>query len=1258
MPWLSLSGPCGLARHRAGLNVYELLGGCKCAYATQRPHRVQMRARRGGYRAAWWREHTFPCSRLGLAPNLRRTCAEPAPRKGPEPAPRKGPKPAPARFLSDSASSEERAPLGNGPARPIAKLPCIERLCEKYPAVSERDSSPSSERETSPQRSTPGPWVVGIGASAGGLTALQQFFSCVPPDSGLAFVVIVHLTPDRESHLSELLQACAAMPVLQVTETVALEPNTVYVIPPGRNLSTIDTHLRLSALQEARRERAPIDHFFRTLSETHEGHAIGVILSGTGSDGTLGIKEIKKRGGLVIVQDPNQAEFDGMPQSAIATGLVDLVLPLAAMPGEILGFLSTQPRVTIPHEDQDLEGEERRLLPKILAQVRARTGRDFSRYKRSTIMRRIQRRMQLRHVVEFGRYLELLREEVDEVRNLATDFLITVTHFFRDPEVFERLESEVIPELFRGKDGEESVRVWTAGCSTGEEAYSLAILLLEAAERHNGAKMIQVFASDLHERSLERARDGFYPGDIEADVSKERLQRFFVKESGGYRIRKEVRELVIFAPHNLLGDPPFSKLDLITCRNLLIYFQRDVQRDVIELFHYALRGEGFVVLGTSETVESSELFRTYNKQCCIFRKRNVLAPEQRLPVFPIARTIPNTRPRISLRADRAAGPVSYGAIHQRMVEQLGPPSMLLGADHKILHLSPHAGRFLGFPGGELTSSAFKLVREELRIELRSTLLAAGESKQPARSKPVPLRIDGQQQHVILEIRPAVEPHDDNLFLVIFEVRDASDDETRVPAELPAQLRDAVVRELDAELLFTKQRLQVIIEEYETTQEEMRASNEEMQSSNEELRSTLEELETSKEELQSMNEELHTVNQENRHKVEELAQLSSDLQNLLAATDIATLFLDRQLKILRFTPKVSELFNVRTTDRGRPISDITHRLGYPEILTDAERVLRDLLPMEREVQDDAGRWHLSRVLPYRSAEHRIDGVVITFIEITWRKASQDELRRARDFLAVATTAARLGWGTWEFGTGQAEWDSRARELLCLGKDATTIDAWLHRIHPDDRARVEASITDETPARTHFEFEFRVLAPDASVRHIRSAGVFERHPDGHPLRGTGLVWDVTEERRTQDALHRLNVSLAERLEERTQLVQESEDRLQTMLTAASACFWTADSNGEVSEDSPAWRAYTGQTFEQWRGLGWAKVVHPDDRDATLGAWSHAIRNEAPIRLEFRLYHAPTGTYRWIVMRGAPFRHPPDRLRGWSGMNLDIHDCKRET
>jgi two-component system CheB/CheR fusion protein len=848
----------------------------------------------------------------------------------------------------------------------------------------------SPEAPSRPKRT-----VVGIGASAGGFAALKTFFAHVPPDSGLSFVVVVHLSPDHESHLAELLQPHVSIPIEQVNEATVLEPNHVYVIPPNANINTIDTHLRLTKLEE-RRHRAPIDNFFRTLAETHDGHAVAVILTGSGSDGSVGITDIKANAGLVIVQDPREAEYDGMPHSAVATGLADFVLPVAEIPQTILRFDRTDPHLPQPKDGEEVSSGEQALMQKLFAQLRARTDRDFSRYKRSTIMRRVARRMQLNYLESLPSYIDRLRTRPEEARALADDLLITVTHFFRDPAVFERLENEVVPRLFEKKSAPETVRAWSVGCATGEEAYSLAMLLLEQAERQESPPQIQVFASDLHTRALEKAREGLYAADITKDVSPERLKRFFQQENGGYRIRKEVRDLVVFASHNLLSDPPFSRLDLICCRNLLIYLERDVHRDVIELFHYALNPDGALVLGSAESLEATDLFLVEDKKLCIFRKRNVPAPEPRLPVFPLTKgRMPGED---GVRTTLPAEPLAYRRLHQHMVEQNSLPSLLIGPDNKIVHLSDRAGRYLIHPGGEPTASVLKLARPELRFELQALLNAAREKRQPVDSHAIEVQFNGQARPVVLHVRPALETVRYGFALILFEEQEPTAPDQPTPeATTPSDWMKERIAHLETELTVSRQRHQALVEEYETNQEEMKASSEEMQSTNEELHSTMEELETSKEELQSINEELQTVNQQNRQRLEEMSQLSSDLQNLLAATDIATLFLDRELRILRYMPKLGELFNMRVSDVGRSIFDLKHRLVYGELRGDAEAVIGSLMPVEREVQDDHGRWYVARVRAYRSVEDRIEGVVITFVDIDTRKRAEEGLRASEERL---------------------------------------------------------------------------------------------------------------------------------------------------------------------------------------------------------------------------------------------------------------------
>ncbi len=1092
-----------------------------------------------------------------------------------------------------------------------------------------------TSRKRTPAQSSAPPAVVGIGASAGGLAALRTFFAHVPPDSGLAWVVVVHLSAEHESHLADLLQPHVAMPVQQVSETVPLERDHVYVIPPGANLTSVDTHLRPSKMDGSRQQRAPIDHFFRTLAKTHDGHAIGIVLTGTGSDGALGIKAIKERNGFAVVQDPGEAEYDGMPQAAISTGLVDQVLRLAEIPGAVIRFARTEPRVQVPGDGEDVAADQRQLLHKIFAQLQARTGRDFSQYKRSTLLRRIQRRMQIRQVEELPAYLDLLRADPQEVQSLADDLLITVTNFFRDPETWRQLETDIIPSFFEGKGSRDAVRAWSVGCATGEEAYSLAMLLLEEAARRENAPAVQVFASDLHERSLERAREGFYPGDIDADVSPERLRRFFHKEGGGYRVKKEVRERVIFAPHNLLRDPPFSRLDLVSCRNVMIYLQRDVQHEIVELFHYALRPDGVLVLGTSETVDNGELFRGERKGHAIFRKRNVRVREPRLPVFPMTYAHVESHRAV----ESVLAPAAYGAVHQRLVERYGPPSILVGRDGHVVHLSEHAGRYLVLPGGEPTMSAFRLVRPELRLELRALLRTALEGKAPQRSRPIPVRFNGDVGRVVIDVRPALEPEQEGLALVIFDERAPEEAQPAPEAGDGGSPREA---DLEAELEETRKRQQALIEEYETSQEEMKASSEELQSANEELRSTLEELETSKEELQSMNEELQAVNQENRHKVEELSQLSADLQNLLSSTEIATLFLDRDLRILRFTRNVGELFNVRAVDRGRPLSDLTTRIGYPELEEDARQVLRSLDPVEREVKGEAGRWYLTRILPYRGGEDRIEGVVLTFLDVTSRRRSEQALRgseernrliveSARDY-AILTTDTSGFIETWSFGA-ESVFGWSADEVVGQPIDVT--------FTPEDRARGVPASERETARRAG-------AAPDVRW-HVGK--------DGERIFIEGSVRALSDGTGNLHGFLKIGRDLTQRREVEEAL-RQSQLRLENALGTArmAAWEWEPATDRLIASDTMAdiFGLLPRDTFES-SAQAYA-LVYPEDRARHAAVVRRAGERGEGWHAEFRIIRPRDGATAWLEERATPRRDDRTGHITITGLVWDITERKR--
>lgn len=859
---------------------------------------------------------------------------------------------------------------------------------EKKSPLRRQRTQPKKKSTHSPPDGEHGLTIVGIGASAGGLKALRSFFEALPETTGMAFVVITHLHPEHESVLADILQGNTKMQVTQVIRRVDVEPDHVYVIPPNHQILMADHKLDVKEFDEPRGLRSPVDHFFRSLAKAHHD-IVGIILSGTGTDGSVGIKAIKEEGGLLMVQSPEEAEFDGMPRAAIDTGIVDVVLPVSELADTLMQY--AQHQSMLPQDPDQLTSQQQETMQRILAHVNARTGHDFRQYKPTTVLRRIHRRMQLSGNETLEGYQAYMHQNRDEVPAMFNDILIGVTNFFRDAGSWHALADTVIPALFAGKHEGDSVRVWTIGCSTGEEAYTLGILLMEHAATLSERIQIQVFASDLDDRALSQAREGRYPSAIEADVSAARLEQFFTPQNSHYQVKRELRDLVLFTKHSVLRDPPFSKLDLISCRNLLIYLQREVQAIVLDTFHYALVPEGYLFLGGSESAESvKELFRAVDKSHRIYNAKPWTGKYPHVPALP-AKGFPARSYEAALpprgNQNRLVNDMPAIEDHLTALEALGPPSILVDDDYLILNISESAGRYLLYPGGPVTNHLLTVVRPELQTELRSALFQAFEKGKSSISLPMSVELDGKIGWVVIAVRPDkqnVEPNSEHIrrALVSFLEDESAADRIEELAEgKPGQPNIEMLQQLEGEVLHLRTRLQSSLEEFNSSNEEMKATNEELQSVNEEYRSTMEELETSKEELQSVNEELQTVNNELRNNVEEISRAHSDLENLMDATQIATLFLDRDLKIKRYSPGMEQLFNIRQTDRGRPISNFTHKLGYQDLLDDAATVLENLTVIERESTSPDNGSMLIRMRPYRTTDKRIDGVVISFVDIT-------------------------------------------------------------------------------------------------------------------------------------------------------------------------------------------------------------------------------------------------------------------------------------
>ena len=862
----------------------------------------------------------------------------------------------------------------NKPRKPTRKT--TEKQPRSAPAADTADESENS-----------GLPIVGIGCSAGGLDALEKFLSHVPVDSGMAFVIVQHLAPDHDSSLPQLLQRFTPMTVLEATEGMAVESDHVYVIPPNHDLSLLHGKLHLMDPAAPRGLRLPIDFFLRSLAEDQGASAIAVLLSGMGSDGVLGLRVLKEKGGLTLVQEPTTAEADSMPRSAIEAGVADIVSPPESMGGRIVDYLR--------HPGHDIQQEPAQAaeilsaLDRVIILLRDRSGNDFSHYKTNTLYRRIERRMAVHQIADLDGYVRYLRSNSQEMDLLFKELLIGVTHFFRDREVWEILRTEALPALLsRHPDGAD-LRAWVPACSTGEEAYSLAIIFREVMEqlKPEARFTLQIYATDLDKEAVTKARTGCYPDNIVADVSPERMARNFLpEEGGGYRIAKAIREMVVFAPQNVISDPPFTRLDLISCRNLLIYFGAQVQKKLLPRFHYALNPGGLLLLGSAETIGNfGHLFTPINNKARLYQRL-----ERKLEIGEMP--FPDKMPRMAAVASSFSsgkGEDDLAQLTDQLIQQhFSPAAVLVNADGDILYISGRTGKYLEPAAGKTNMNIHAMAREGLREALLGTVRKAVKESHPVHLKGLRVRTNGSTQLVDVTLQRIDRPSRlRGQVLVVFK------DLPTPPVRRKTDKRAAAEKqpELERELARAREALQVMQEEMQTTVEELKSSNEELQSTNEELQSSNEELTTSKEELQSLNEELQTVNAELQSKVDDLTSVRNDMTNLLNSTEIATIFLDNEMRLRRFTTHATHLFKLIPGDVGRLLSDIVSDLDYPQLQEDAHTVLRTLAFKENEVSTHDGRWYRVRIMPYRTQDNVIDGVVVTFIDITEVKKLEAKLR---------------------------------------------------------------------------------------------------------------------------------------------------------------------------------------------------------------------------------------------------------------------------
>ncbi len=954
-------------------------------------------------------------------------------------------------------------------------------------------------------------YVVGIGASAGGLEALEQLFDALPDvDTGLAFVVVQHLSPDYKSLMAEILGKHTRLPIKEATHQVAVLADHVYLIPPGKTITIANGLLLLTDKVQPRGLSLPIDIFFHSLAEDLRERAIAVILSGTGSDGTRGIRTIKEHDGMVVVQTSDSAKFDGMPRSAIATGLADLILPPDEIPEGLLRYVShpqiqhtehTQPPK--PHYDED------NILGNIISIIHDQTDVDFSQYKPATVLRRIERRAGLRQCRDAAEYLRLLQGSPSEQRILYKELLIGVTKFFRDPEAYEQLASKVLPAIFASHGNEEQLRIWVTACSTGEEAYSLAILFDEERSRLNSRVEVKIFATDIDQDAIDFAADGSYPESLVADITSERLSRYFnkIEHEGRYKVTPGLRKMVVFAQHDLTKSPPFNRLNLISCRNLFIYLEPKVQERILHLFHFALLDEGYLFLGESESIaDGNPMFSTIDRHHKLYQTRSGIRP-----------TLPRWREGLTLRPIEHAvpPPIASGPlisrqmgdyVHRVLLERFLPPCVLINDNFDILYISEGAAPYLrmrGLPDYNLP----RLLPDRLATFVRSAVSNALKHDKNVVFKAFPNSGDNGESSINLHVEPIVRKHSSGrMLLVRFEpvnLAPSNGESQEEPMEVDSDFRSHL-DELERELAYTRETLQATIEELETSNEELQSTNEELLAANEELQST-------NEELQAVNEELITVNSEHQHKIKEEVELNETYSNLLRATGVGVLFLDQHLTIRRFTPAIREEMHLKEGDIGRPFEDIRHHLNHPDLKGIFNRVMLDNAPQNIEITSDQGAVYLVKIAPYRLSDGTVDGVVLSLIDISELRHAEEARQIADERLLLATAAACIGVWEWVPGSNTLFWDAQMYSLYRIDEAKGSISylRWHQSIHPDDVALLEHALRDTALGRQPvLDTQVRILWPDDSIHYLRLHARLRQSQEGQAASLIGVCWDITD------------------------------------------------------------------------------------------------------------------------------------------------------
>ncbi len=960
---------------------------------------------------------------------------------------------------------------------------------------------------------------IAVGASAGGLEAIEDFFRNMPPKTHLAFIVIQHLSPNYKSLMVELLSKHTDMPVCRADDGMSVEKNTVYLIPPKKNLTIFHGKLLLSDQHsQPSGMNLPIDIFFRSLAEDQGERSIGIILSGTGSDGVRGIRAIKENGGMVMVQTEETAKFNGMPRSAIATGLTDFIMPVNEMPDQLLSYVK-HPFVTKSQRSDTLVTDED-VLNKIFSKIREKTKADFTFYKPSTMIRRIERRMMVNQLSDLREYYRFFESTSSEVLTLYRDLLIGVTNFLRDKEAFELLENVYLPEIFSSAQSDE-IRFWVAGCSTGEEAYSLAILCQETMDKIGKKIKVKIFATDIDQDAIARAGNGIYPESIVADLNPTLLSRYFNRREDNFHIVSNIRKMVVFAQHNLIKDPPFTNISFISCRNLLIYFQPILQRKALEYFNFSLNPGGLLFLGSSETIgDMNDYFDSLNHKWKIYRSKG------KRHVTDVSESIlrsSNNDIRIGRNAFGKSGPATHSQedrILERILDTLSqeylPVAITVNQDNAIIHSIGETGRYFRLPSGKMHNDIVKMAQHDLAIPLATGLQKVFRKNEEVWYNNVRLNIDEKIINVQLHIKQVHGKRgQEPLALIVIsskldDQKDVDDNKKNYDLGKEAEQR---IADLEQELQFTKENLQATVEELETSNEELQATNEELLSSNEELQST-------NEELQSVNEELHTVNAEHQSKIIELTELNNDMDNLLSTSGIAILFLDENLEIRRFTPKIKDIFSVLDTDLGRPFDHISHVLMEEDLVNIIQGVQSSEIIFSKEVRTNDGQWFLLKILPYQIAPQQYSGILLHFVDITRQVEYRKSLEKSEERSILAQKVGRIGFWDLNLVTKELEWSGNVESLFGLTDKMFpgTFDFFIGLVHEQDREFVEKSIKIAIEKEMEYNIEHRIIWPDKSVHWMHEIGKVFYDKDGKAVRMVGVVRNVTDKKKFEELMQK--------------------------------------------------------------------------------------------------------------------------------------------